>query len=361
MQVRAPGFSNVGTLTLVVAGAFAVASPTPVHHHHHLHAEKRDFEVTKTVEYYYPGVTAFVLDGKIVDQSQVCKGIDDGSLKWEDPADGASYCLSSTAKAIAKPTSTSKADEVSLSIPSVAFQEKNAQAAPVLSSPASEWSTEDVPTAPLHTVTTNSVPTTSAILSDDATNDPVQTTSTSSSQSKSTVTSTTATSSSLETSSSQPSTISQGQGLELEFPDGTIDCSIFPSEYGPIEVEWANLGGWAGIQYITVEGDSVTNIVTAVPGGKGCIPGAMCSYACPPGFQKSQWPSAQGSTGQSVGGIQCNSAGKLALTNPGLSKNLCMKGTGATNVQNRLSNNAAICRTDYPGLPFHSYYFGISY
>ena len=346
---------NVGILTLVVAGAIAVASPTQVHHHQHLHAEKRDFKVTKTLNYYGPDVTTFVLNGKIVDKSQVCKGIDDGSLQWEDPADGVSQCLLSTTKAIAEPTSTSIADKVSLSIPSVAFQEKNAQAAPVLSSPASESSPEDVPNAPLHTVTTDSVPTTSAILSD-----PVQTTSTSSSESKPTVTSTTATSSSLEASTSQPSTISQGQGLELEFPDGTIDCSVFPSEYGPIEVEWANLGGWAGIQYITVEGDSVTNIVTAVPGGKGCIPGAMCSYACPPGFQKSQWPSAQGSTGQSVGGIQCNSAGKLALTNPGLSKTLCMKGTGATNVQNKLSNNAAICRTDYPGLPFHSYFFGIS-
>ena len=351
---------NVSTLTLVVAGAIAVASPTPVHHHQHLHAEKRDFEVTKTVNYYGPDITAFVLNGKIVDESQVCKGIDDGSLQWEDPAEGASQCLSSTTKAIAEPTSISLADEVSLPIPSVAFQEKNAQAAPVLSSPASKLSAEDVANAPLHTLTTDSVPTTSTILSDPATTDPVQTTSTSSSESKSTVTPTTATSSSLETSSSQPSTISQGQGLELEFPDGTIDCSVFPSEYGPIEVEWANLGGWAGIQYITVEGDSVTNIVTAVPGGKGCIPGAMCSYACPPGFQKSQWPSAQGSTGQSVGGIQCNSAGKLALTNPGLSKSLCMKGTGATNVQNKLSNNAAICRTDYPGLPFHSIFLGIS-
>ena len=359
MQSGALTVFNVSALTLVVAGAIAIASPTPIHHHQHLHAEKRGVEVTKTVKYYGPDVTAFVLNGKIVDQSQVCKGIDDGDLKWEDPADGASQCLSSTIKAIAEPTGTSMANEVNPSMPSVAFQEKNVQATPVLSSPPSESSTEPVPSTPMHT---DSVPTKSAILSDPATSDPdpVRTTSAGLSESKSTVTSTTATSSSLETSSPQPSTISQGQGLELEFPDGTIDCSVFPFEYGPIEVEWANLGGWAGIQYVTVEGDSVTNIVTAVPGGKGCIPGAMCSYACPPGLQKSQWPSEQGSTGQSVGGIQCNSAGKLALTNPGLSKSLCIKGTGATNVQNKLSNNAAICRTDYPGLPFHSYFSAIS-
>ncbi|KAK3178813.1 hypothetical protein OEA41_000950 [Lepraria neglecta] len=152
-----------------------------------------------------------------------------------------------------------------------------------------------------------------------------------------------------ETSSSTSSGTPGGQGLDTEFPDGEIDCTTFPSEYGPIEVEWANIGGWSGIQYVTIEGNTVTHIDTAVPGGDGCKPGAMCSYACPPGYQKSQWPSAQGTTGQSVGGISCNSDGKLALTNRGLSKNLCIPGTGAVTVQNKMSNNAAICRTDYPG------------
>ena len=139
-----------------------------------------------------------------------------------------------------------------------------------------------------------------------------------------------------------------GQGLDQEFPDGTIDCSTFPSDYGPISVEWAQLGGWSGIQYVTILGNSVSNIATANP-GDACKPGAMCSYACPPGYQKSQWPATQGSTGQSVGGLQCNPNGKLALTNPNLSKNLCVPGTGAVVVQNKLSENAAICRTDYPG------------
>jgi len=140
-----------------------------------------------------------------------------------------------------------------------------------------------------------------------------------------------------------------GQGLDREFPNGEIDCTTFPSEYGPIDVEWAGLGGWSGIQYVTIQGDSVTHIDTAVPGGEGCKPGAMCSYACPAGYQKSQWPSQQGSTGQSVGGLSCNPNGKLSLTNLDLSKNLCIQGTGTVTVQNKLSNNAAICRTDYPG------------
>ena len=76
---------------------------------------------------------------------------------------------------------------------------------------------------------------------------------------------------------------------------------------------------------------------------------AMCSYACPAGYQKSQWPEAQGASAQSVGGLMCGTDGKLHLTNPGLSKKLCIEGTGLVNVQNNLNKNAAICRTDYPG------------
>ena len=136
--------------------------------------------------------------------------------------------------------------------------------------------------------------------------------------------------------------------VDKDFPDGEIDCSDFPSDYGPIDVEWAKLGGWTGIQYVTIEGDQAVDIVTANPGDE-CKAGAMCSYACPPGYQKSQWPSAQGAAGESVGGLQCSGDGKLVLTNPDLSTKLCIKGTGQALVKNKLSNNAAICRTDYPG------------
>lgn len=140
-----------------------------------------------------------------------------------------------------------------------------------------------------------------------------------------------------------------GQGVDKDFPDGTIDCNHFPSEYGPIEIDYMNIGGWSGIQYPTFEGDSISDIVTAVPGMQNCTIGAFCSYACPPGYQKTQWPSTQGKTKQSVGGLLCNSHGKLELTNPSLSKKLCMKGTGATEVENNLKKGACICRTDYPG------------
>lgn len=140
----------------------------------------------------------------------------------------------------------------------------------------------------------------------------------------------------------------QGKGLEREFPSNTIDCSTFPSEYGPIPIDWMELGGWSGIQYVTVTDGVITGVDTAIKGDH-CKSGAMCSYACPPGWQKSQWPTVPPAEGRSVGGLFCNDQNKLELTNPSLSKSLCMKGTGATRVENKLSLDAMICRTDYPG------------
>ncbi|KAH0545161.1 hypothetical protein FGG08_000773 [Glutinoglossum americanum] len=139
-----------------------------------------------------------------------------------------------------------------------------------------------------------------------------------------------------------------GTGLDSDFPDGKLDCSTFPSEYGPITIPWQGLGGWSGVQYVTFssDGSSITHIDTGVS-GMSCTEGAMCSYACPPGYQKSQWPVAQGSTGQSIGGIACKN-GKLHLTNPDLSKKLCIPGVGNVQVQNSLGQNVAVCRTDYP-------------
>ena len=107
------------------------------------------------------------------------------------------------------------------------------------------------------------------------------------------------------------------------------------------------MGGWSGLQAVTISGNAVTNIVTGVS-GQTCSEGMMCSYACPPGYQKTQWPSTQGSTGQSVGGLSC-SGGKLHLTNSALSSSLCMEGTGNVYAQNNAGSVVAICRTDYPG------------
>jgi len=352
-MTRLRGTSIVITLTLATAGSLAVAAATPLHHQHHPgHLDRRAIKVVDV-----PGPTkiAYELNGQKVDQVEVCNGIKDGSLKWAEGTANPPDCPASvelisqstpTTKVV--PTTTSTQAEVpsttvtSTTLLTTSIQAKvsnttpSASIPPTTSAQAHISSTAPaVPTANLNGFVKEAVKT-----------KPGSTSQTSEPGPSSSVAAPQQNQASSTTSSSTPG----GHGLDQEFPDGKIDCTTFPSDYGPIHVEWAKLGGWSGIQYVTIQGNAVTHIDTAVPGGDGCKPGAMCSYACPPGYQKSQWPSAQGSTGQSVGGLSCNSNGKLSLTNPGLSKNLCIQGTGAVTVQNKLSNNAAICRTDYPGL-----------
>ncbi|KAJ6164400.1 Secreted beta-glucosidase sun1 [Penicillium chermesinum] len=167
----------------------------------------------------------------------------------------------------------------------------------------------------------------------------ISTSSSSSSSSTSTSTSiptSTSTSTSIKsapTHSSSSSSNTGAIGLTAEFPDVPLD--------------YLGLGGWSGVQYVSIVDALVSSITTAVS-GEGCTDGAMCSYACPAGYQKAQWPKTQGSTGQSVGGLECKN-GKLYLTNPTLSKTLCIEGTGGVTVKNHMSEDVAICRTDYPG------------
>ncbi|KAK2069664.1 hypothetical protein P8C59_004221 [Phyllachora maydis] len=79
------------------------------------------------------------------------------------------------------------------------------------------------------------------------------------------------------------------------------------------------------------------------------VPFSFCSYACPPGYQKTQWPeSSQGFHGESLGGCWCNLRGYLELTRPSHPR-LCEPGAGGVYVQNKLPSNSAVCRTDYPG------------
>ncbi|EPQ66110.1 Protein of the SUN family [Blumeria graminis f. sp. tritici 96224] len=134
------------------------------------------------------------------------------------------------------------------------------------------------------------------------------------------------------------------------FPSGKVDCSEFPSKYGAVPADWIQLNGWTGVQKTSeynTAAKAISHIETAVA-GEGCVPGSFCSYACPAGFQKSQWPSAQGATGQSIGGLYCNTNGKLELSRSA-APNLCTPGVGDVKVRNSHSKNVAICRTDYPG------------
>lgn len=144
---------------------------------------------------------------------------------------------------------------------------------------------------------------------------------------------------------------SGGSGVDSDFPDGQISCSDFPDEYGAQSVPWLGLGGWTGVQCPGDDAGGFANIFTVKAQEGGCAEGCYCSYACPAGYQKIQWPTLQGLTGQSVGGLQCK-GGKLHLSNSDFST-LCQQGDQQVQVtvQNTLSQNAAVCRTDYPGEP----------
>jgi SUN family beta-glucosidase len=137
-------------------------------------------------------------------------------------------------------------------------------------------------------------------------------------------------------------------GIDADFPDGQLDCSTFPSQYGALAVPWLNLGGWIGLQNTGGNNGGAFSNIQTLTAGSNCREGVMCSYACPAGYTKTQWPQNQGATGQSVGGLQC-SGGKLHLTNSGLSSKLCMAGQGGVQAQNSAGGVVAICRTDYPG------------
>ena len=280
---------NSAILTLATAGSLVAGQHHNAHRHHH----KRTVD-TQVIEANGVTVIQYEYQGQVVTSEWVCEKLRAGEVKYKDGQPNYDACQST------------------------------ASSSTVSSSTAAAAPTE----APAEFVETSS-------------------SATPASSSSSSITSSSAASSSTPTKSSS----SGAKGLDSDFPDGEIDCDTFPSDYGAVALNYLKLGGWSGIQYVTIAGSFVTDIVTAVS-GDGCKDGAMCSYACPAGYQKSQWPSTQGSTGQSVGGLQCKN-GKLYLTNPTLSKKLCIEGTGGVHAQNKLGVEIAICRTDYPGKFIH--------
>ncbi|KAG8412417.1 putative secreted beta-glucosidase SUN4 [Metarhizium acridum] len=153
--------------------------------------------------------------------------------------------------------------------------------------------------------------------------------------------------------STSPSNPPSGDiGLDSKFPSGQIECSEFPSDYGALRLDYLKLGGYSGIQIVDddfsmEESKNINTIRTGVPNDK-CTEGAMCSYACPPGYQKSQWPDAQGANKQSIGGLYCNKDGYLELTRKS-NPVLCVPGAGGVSIKNDLDEVVSTCRTDYPG------------
>ncbi|KZF23549.1 glycoside hydrolase family 132 protein [Xylona heveae TC161] len=290
--------------TLAAAGSLVAAQPH--RHHQHHHAEKRDIGATTVIYVDQAGQTISpqdLKDGKYIE------------VNADAPSTTASPTPTpSSSSSVAPSSSSSSSSSSASSSSSVAaaqfFVASSSSAAP---------SSSQAPSSSASATSSSAAPSSSAASS-------------------------TSSAAAAATSSS-----SSSSGVDQDFPDGELDCSHFPSDYGAVNVWWMGLGGWTGVQEPTYNADksAVTNIDTAVS-GSGCTEGSYCSYACPAGYQKSQWPTSQGSTGQSVGGLLCSN-GKLRLTNSDLSKQICIPGTGNVKVQNKLNTNVAVCRTDYPG------------
>ena len=285
-------------LIAVAAVAAGVAAASP-HNHKHAHFHERDLQTTTDV---VATATVFEVNGTPISQEDACEGVVDGEYTWKNPGDAAGVCSTSSSSSAAATTTSS--------------------AAPTTSS----WSS---PSETASSIGAGFWQASSAAWSSPA------------------ASSSAAPAASSSSSASTWSGSSGGSGVGSSFPDGTLDCSTFPSDYGALAVNYLGFGGWSGLQQVTVSGSTVSNIVTGVS-GESCTEGMMCSYACPPGYQKSQWPSTQGSTGQSVGGLSC-SGGKLHLTNSALSSSLCIAGVGGVTATNNAGEVVAICRTDYPG------------
>jgi hypothetical protein len=292
------------TSSLAILGSVSLAVSAQPHRHAHRHAERHQparVEERADVTTWVPGPTetVYVLDGKKLSAEEVNDGLADGI-----------YVLVPDAATSVKPAEF--------------YQKKTSTTAPT---PTPTPTTSSTPPPPPTTSSTSSTPVAAPSYS------------------------AAASSSASASSGSSSGSSSGGSGLSSSFPSGTIPCSEFPSSYGAVALDYLGLDGWSGVQTCggyTKGQSSISDIVTAVTGMGGCTAGSFCSYACPAGYQKIQWPSAQGATGQSIGGLYCNSDGFLETTNDAYDT-LCIAGTGQTTVTNKLSQNVAVCRTDYPG------------
>ena len=298
---------GVNEIAIVLAATAALVAGTPHHQHHHRHdLHRKDVPAKRAIANVVVPVVVpvYEFEGQQLTEQQVCDGLASKKFVFAPGTPNLPDCSQPLT------TSTSSASPTPTPSPSTSSQEAQVlvqESASSSSSSSSKVATPSVPAA---------VPV---------------------------------------SKSAAVAGIGSNANVGLDFPDGSLPCSHFPSDYGAIDVSWMDLGGWSGIQYVQNEGDVASHIDTAVAGGSGCAnqPGstAYCSYACPPGYQKAQWPTIQGSSAAavSVGGLMCGPDNMLHLSNAALSTKLCIPGTGLVSVQNELSTNAAICRTDYPG------------
>lgn len=293
-----------------IAATLAVGASAAAHQHpgHQLYHAKKDIgspvkrEASVVQVLVEPTETVYLLGGSEIDETKAKQGIANGQ-----------YIVVGESNPTAAPVTIAEQPTASAAAKGGLFVEEQSSSS-VSSSSSSSSST--VAPQPTTTTVVQSLTTTSAA--------PASTSS----------------------ASSSPST---GSGLTKTFKSDEVSCNSFPSDYGAIALPWLGLDGWSGIQKLKKYNPSqLYNLVTGVSGEK-CESGGLCTYACPPGYFSTQYPlEDQQSDGTTIGGLYCNSDGKLELTNTDINV-LCKAGEGGISVKNELSKGVAVCQTVYPG------------
>lgn len=303
-----------GSIFLLASASLALATPSHPHNHRRFHELKARDDSKITV---VSTVSVYELNGKLISYDELEEGLKNGTLVLDGPAPDAPS--SSAPATSSKPAPPVLEETVSSSSP------------PSTSSPTTQ--------PPSPTTTPAATPSKAQFQ-----NKAVQPASSSSSSSSPPTSSSSSDSSSGDDDSSSSSS---STGLNTPY-DNSLSCSEFPSAFGAVPLPSLGLGGFTAV--VTPGSSSSAgydNLGTANTGG--CTEGAFCSFSCPAGYLKTQWPPTQGATGQSVGGLLCKN-GKLTLTRPDVPV-LCQSAMTPVQVtgQNKLSGLISICRTDYPG------------
>ncbi|KAF1945903.1 SUN-domain-containing protein [Clathrospora elynae] len=313
-----------------LAALAAVTAATPHHMHRHAHGvAKRDDEDGLV---YAPAVTqtkiVYWLDDHSISEKEARQGIANGTLTWGDDGNLSTSTTGPSALPTPAPTSKQHSHVAGATSEPDPTHQKPAPEAP---EPAPEQPEESAP--PVATPSSDPAPSPSPDAS------PAQ---------------------QPDTSSNAWADMVDKNGhcaeCDKEFPNGKISCTKFPYGYGALPLSNEGLGGWSGIQdplYRGADGfDDITTVVKdSCSDGTCCTAGSFCSYGCPNPYLKASFPSKQGRTGQSVGGLYCNKNGYLEMADGKIANTLCVQGSKqmSVKVQNNLSKSVSFCRTDYPG------------
>ena len=299
---------KIAASLLVASATLASLAGASYHNHRHMHhhAKKRDIQ-TVTVD--GPVEVAYVFEGQVIPESAVCQGLANGTFEWAQGTENQPNCDGASNPPPAPPPSSPSTPAAPSSSDSNQFlQDASPSSAPPTSSPSP---------SPQSNVNVGGGSSSSGSSG----------------------------SSSSSNLSGYYAEIATNANVDKSFPDGEVDCTDFPSDFGAVPVSYLNLGGYTGIQETTINNGMPGNINTATSGGT-CSGGNYCSYACPAGYMKTQFPDQN--SGTSVGGLLCGSDGKLHKTNTGFDT-LCTQGAGSAGVQNDLDDVVCVCGTDYPG------------